>query len=192
MDLMRLLAGDARWCFARLWQDGRPARKGNAHPGGEGMGPILGDRVTALYGFDYGLTASFGTACAAHGAGSRFALFVYGTPGVLRIGTGSLPPVHWLDDPSWAADEGGPANWRPITSAGFDQPEQLKDDGLALGNRWIAADLIDAIDNDRPPKGSMYDGRAALEMILAVYESFRQDRAVDLPLKNRRHPLTLL
>jgi predicted dehydrogenase len=189
MDLMRLLAGEPRWCFARLWQDGRPAQKGDVRPGGEGMGPILGDRITALYGFDGVLTATFGTGRAADGAGSRFALFVHGSKGVLRIGTGSLPPAHWLDDPTWG---GGPAKWQPITSAGVGEPEPLQDDGLALGNRWIAEDLLEAIENDRPPKGSAADGRAALEMILAVYESFRLDRAVELPLKNRRHPLTLL
>jgi hypothetical protein len=38
----------------------------------------------------------------------------------------------------------------------------------------------------------MYDGRAALEMILAVYESHRQRGPVELPLKNRRHPLSML
>jgi hypothetical protein len=42
------------------------------------------------------------------------------------------------------------------------------------------------------PKGSMYDGRAALEMILAVYESHRLNSPVELPLKSRRHPLNML
>ena len=36
------------------------------------------------------------------------------------------------------------------------------------------------------------DRRAALEMILAVYESHRLRAPVDFPLKNRRHPLTML
>ena len=51
-DLMRLLAGDARWCFARIWQDGKKALPGDVRQGGEGMGPILGDRIAATYGFD--------------------------------------------------------------------------------------------------------------------------------------------
>jgi hypothetical protein len=38
----------------------------------------------------------------------------------------------------------------------------------------------------------MYDGRAALEMILAVYDSHRAKGTVELPLKNRKHPLTML
>jgi len=36
------------------------------------------------------------------------------------------------------------------------------------------------------------DGRAALEMILAVYESHRLNAPVEFPLKNRSHPLSML
>ena len=36
---------------------------------------------------------------------------------------------------------------------------------------------------------SGHDTRAALEMILAVYESHRQGTRVALPLADRRHPL---
>jgi hypothetical protein len=68
----------------------------------------------------------------------------------------------------------------------------LTDRGHALGNRLIALDLIRAIETNTKPRGSMYDGRAALEMILAVYESHRLGMPVGLPLKNRRHPLSLL
>jgi hypothetical protein len=52
--------------------------------------------------------------------------------------------------------------------------------------------LLAAIGQDRQPLGSVYDGRAALEMVLAAYESHRAGGPVDLPLKNRLHPLTLL
>ena len=79
--------------------------------------------------------------------------------------------------------------WQPITSAGVGQPEPLKDTSADMGNRLIVADLIDAIEKDRAPLGSIHDGRASLEMILAVYESHKLDRPVELPLKNRRHPL---
>ena len=187
-DLMRLLAGDAKWCFARIWQDGRRAMPGDVRLGGEGMGPILGDRIAAEYGFDGGVIGTFGTHKAKDGAGKRFALHVYGTKGVIQVLTGGLPAAYLLEDPSWMPGK-SKAAWQEITSAGVGKPEPLKDGGLAMGNRLIAQDLIDAIENDRQPLGSMYDGRAALEMILAVYESNRLDRPVDLPLKNRKHPL---
>jgi predicted dehydrogenase len=188
LDLMRLLAGDARWCFARVWQDGKKALPGDVRAGGEGLGPIQGDRIAATYGFDNAVTGTFGTMKAKDGAGKRFGLHVFGTKGVIYLSTGSLPAAYWLDDPAWATGA-TKAAWQPITSAGVGQPEPHKDGSADFGNRLIAADLIDAIEKDREPLGSLRDGRAALEMILAVYESHKLDRPVDLPLKNRRHPL---
>ena len=59
------------------------------------------------------------------------------------------------------------------------------------GNELPAADqyCYTDIERDRQPKGSIYDGRASLEMIHAVYESARTRAAVELPMRNRRHPL---
>jgi predicted dehydrogenase len=189
MDLMRFFAGDPNWCHSRIWHAGKPAQKGDIREGGEGMGPILGDRIHAQYGFANGIVGSFGTHQAKFGAGKRFAMQIFGTKGVIHLQTGSLPPVLFCEDPSWLPGRGN-ATWQEVTSNGLGKPETLKEiGGLTLGNVWIVKDLMDAIEKDRPPRGSGYDGRAALEMVLAVYESHRQDRAVDLPLKNRKHPL---
>src|SRR5437016_1870119 len=57
-DLMRLLAGDPRWCFASILQNGKPATKADVREGGEGMGPILGDAIHATYGFDKGVVGT--------------------------------------------------------------------------------------------------------------------------------------
>jgi predicted dehydrogenase len=188
LDLMRLFAGDARWCFARIWQDGKKALPGDVRQGGEGMGPIQGDRIAATYGFDNGVTGTFGTFKAKDGVSKRFGLHIFGSKGVFYLPTGSLPAAYWLDEPGWA-NGGSKVAWQPITSAGVGQPEPYKDGSADFGNRLIAADLIESIEKDRQPLGSIYDGRASLEMILAVYESHKLDRPVDLPLKNRRHPL---
>ena len=109
---------------------------------------------------------------------------------MIALTTGSLPAAFYSPDPSWGL--AGKATWQPITSAGVGVPEPLKDGGLGLGNVWIVRDLLDAIEKDRQPLGSVNDGRAALEMILAVYESHRVHGPVELPLKNRDHPLTRL
>ncbi|HWG42241.1 MAG TPA: Gfo/Idh/MocA family oxidoreductase [Gemmataceae bacterium] len=191
MDLMRYVAGDPRWCFARVTQDGHPATKKDVREGGEGMGPIAGDRIVAEYGFDKGVVGTFGTQRARHGAGKRFGLHLYGSKGIITLTTGSLPPVYFLDDPSWSPGR-SKAAWQEITSEGLGKPEPLKDASAAAANVWIAKDLIEAIEKDRQPLGSMYDGRAALEMILAVYESHRRKGPVEFPLENRKHPLTLL
>lgn len=190
-DLMRFLGGDPEWCFARIRHGGKPATKAQIRQGGEGMGQILGDHIVASYGFPGGALATFGTHVARHGKGARFALAIYGTQGVVVMNTGSLPPVWWCEDPTWVPGR-GKAVWQEVSSAGLGKAEPLKAPGLGPGNVWIVKDLIEAIEKDRQPLGSMYDGRAALEMILAVYESHRLNTPVTLPLKERRHPLSLM
>jgi predicted dehydrogenase len=190
-DLMRLLAGDPQACMSRIWKNGKPATKTDVQSGGEGMGPVLGDNIFASYDFAGGAVGTFGSHKARDGGGPRFALHIYGTKGVLTLTTGSLPGAYFLDDPSWTPGKSKKA-WQEVTSAGLGKPEPLKDGGLGQGNVWIARDLIEAIEKDRQPAASMYDGRAALEMVLAVYESHRLKGPVELPLKNRKHPLAML
>jgi predicted dehydrogenase len=197
MDLMRFIAGDARSCFARVGVADkagvRTVNKADIREGGEGMGPVAGDHITAGFLFDKGVVGHFSSQRSTRTAGERdrFGLQIFGSKGVIQLTTGSLPPVYFLGDPGWFPAR-SKAAWQEITSAGLGKPETLKDGGLGQGNIWVARDLIEAIEKDRQPRGSMYDGRAALEMIMAVYESHRLRGPVELPLKNRRHPLTLL
>jgi predicted dehydrogenase len=190
-DLMRFLAGDARWCHAQVLEVGKRVTRAQVRARGESIGHVAGDLISASYGFDRGVMGTFGTHRARHGANERFALAVYGSRGAVVMNTGSLPGVWFLDDPSWNPGRSKKA-WQEVTSAGPGKPEPLEAPGLGPGNVWIVKDLIEAIEKDRQPLGSMYDGRAALEMILAVYESHRQNAVVELPLKERRHPLTLI
>ena len=187
-DLMRQLAGDARWCFADIRRAGRPATGDDVRPGGEEIGPVLGDDIAAMYGFDAGVRGHFATQPAPGGRGERFGLQVFGSKGMITLTTGSLPEAWFCPDPTWSPGR-SKAAWREITSAGVGKPEPLKDGGLGQGNVWIVRDLLEAVAKDRRPLGSLYDGRAALEMILAVYQSHRLRGPVGLPLKNRRHPL---
>ncbi len=191
MDLMRLFAGDAQWCFARVNEAGKPVTKNNVRDGAEGIGPLAGDEIHAMYRFSGATMGYFSTCRAKHGAATRFGLQIFSSKGILTMTTGALPQVAFVEDPSWQPGA-SKAPWHTITSAGIDKPETLSDAGQSLGNRLIALDLIRAIETDTQPKGSLYDGRAALEMILAVYESHRLKGPVPLPLKNRVHPLTLL
>jgi predicted dehydrogenase len=190
-DLMRHIAGDAKWCFARIQQSGRKAVAGDVRQAGEQIGPILGDRIAATYGFNGLPVGHFFTHVAKAGASSRYWLEVRGTKGVIQIGFGILPPAYLCEDPGGFFGK-SKAPWKEITSAGVGKPEPLSAKELENGNILIANDLIAAIENDRSPLDGLADGRAALEMILAVYESHRLERPVELPLKNRKHPLAAM
>jgi predicted dehydrogenase len=185
MDLMRRVAGDPRWCWARVMLNGKPISKADVREGSEGIGPLAGDHIVSIFGFDKNLTGHFATR--RNQPGGRFGLQILGTKGMIHVVTGSLPPAFFCPDPTWMPGK-SKAGWQEITSAGLGATE--RGDNLGLGNTWIAKDLMESIENDRQPLGSVYDGRAALEMILACYESHRLGTAVELPLKSRRHPLT--
>ena len=109
-----------------------------------------------------------------------------------RLRTGFLPRAHWLADSSWTPGRTG-KQWTPISSQGPGKEEPLKDGSHHAGNVAACRDLIDAIENDREPECSLLEARTVTEMIMAVFESHRlEGRNVTLPMKNRKHPLTLL
>jgi predicted dehydrogenase len=191
MDLMRFFAGDPTWCFAQVSSAGQPISSASVREGAEGIGPLAGDEIHAMYRFDGKTMAYFSTHRATHGAAKRFGLQIYGSKGILTTTTGAVPEALFVEDPAWRPGH-GKTQWQRISSAGLGKPESLREHRQHLGNRLIVRDLIRAIETDTQPQGSMYDGRAALEMILAVYESQRLGAPVKLPLRNRKHPLSML
>jgi predicted dehydrogenase len=191
MDLIRLLGGDPSWCFGRVLKAGRPITKADVVDGNEGIGPLAGDAVNAMYGLGGATTAYFASHRGTSGKRPRFALQIFGSEGVLELTTGYLPSVKYLADPSWSPGQSG-AKWETVTSAGLGKPEPLSDGKDHSGNREGVLELIKAIRENRQPDGSIYDGRAAVEMIAAVFESQRLGQPVELPLKNRQNPLSML
>lgn len=193
-DLMRLLHGEARWCLGTVLQDYKPITKADVRQDVlENVGLIAGNKIDATYGFAKPVVGSFGTFTNPAGTYRiRFGLTLLGTKGVIQLTTGSVPPAYFLDDPSWFPGR-SKKRWVEITSNGLGKPETIKETtSLRLGNVWLVQDLMAAIEQDRQPISSMYAGRAALEMIHGVYESQRLNKPVELPLKNRRHPLASL
>jgi len=192
MNLIHYFGGEARRCVAWVRQDGHALGKEDVKPGNEGIGPLAGDSLNAMYELDGNVTAYFGSH--RNAAGGRFGLRIYGSKGVIKLGTGYLPQVGFLPDPAWAASR-NKTKWLPVTSAGVGQPEPPSaygGDSHRAGNVAACRDLIAAIAEDRYPEASIYEGRTTVEMISAVFESQRLNGPVELPLKNRQNPLTML
>ena len=189
MNLIHVFGGEARWCFAQVTEKGRPISRSDVKEGPEGIGPMAGDQVTAMYGLNDGATAYFGSRRDA--AGGRFGLQIYGSKGVVEILTGHLPAVNFLPDSAWSPGRSG-KSWIPVSSAGPGKPEPMKEGGLLGGNVLACRDLVSAIEEDRQPECSMYEARNTIEMISAVFESQRLGGPVAMPLMNRDNPLTKL
>jgi len=191
MDLMRAFGGQPNWCSATVMQGDRQIVADDVYEGNEGIGPLAGDRVFAMYGLPGGVPGYFNSIRNSAGSPSRFGLRIYGTAGVLHLHTGFLPPVKFLPDSGWAPGESG-VEWLDVSSAGIGKPEPLKDGGLHAGNIAAVTDLLQAIEEDRQPVTNVYEARAATEMIVAAFESERTGKRVALPLENRENPLTKL
>ena len=188
MNLMTTFCGEPTWCFASVEQDGRPITQEDVQEGNEGIGPLAGDAVRAMYGLPDGVTGYFGSHRNAGGNPGRFGLQLFGSKGIIEVLTGYLPVAHILIDPSWSPGRSG-AKWMPISSAGIGEPEPLNGDNHT-GNVVACNDLIDAIEQDRQPECNIYEARTTTEMIVAVFDSHRTHAPVELPLKNRQNPLS--
>ncbi len=190
-NLIHYFAGEPKWCFAQVRQNGKPITKKDVRNGPEGIGPLAGDSVQAMYRMADDRTAYFNTNKDQRGSPSRFGLQIFGSKGIIEMFTGHIAPAAILADSSWSPGR-TKSRWKPISSAGIDKPEPIKDGGLHGGNILVVNDLIDAIEEDREPEASIYEAVTSTEMIVACFESQRTGGPVKMPLKNRKNPLEML
>jgi predicted dehydrogenase len=189
-NLIHHFAGKPLWCFGSVEQNGKPITKEDVRTGAEGIGPLAGDKVHAMYRMESGAVAYFDSVRSAGSRPPRFGLQIFGSAGVLQMfDTGHLPAVYFLPDPTWSPGHSH-KEWVPVSSVGVGKPEVLANGGLAGGNVLAVRDLIEAVEKDRQPLASIYDARTATEMIVAAFASQQSGGPVTLPLKNRQNPLS--
>jgi len=190
MDMIRALAGHPQWCFARVFQDGKRVTQNDVFDGPEGLGPLAGDALHAMYAMGDGSMAYFSSLKqASHGA--RYALQIHGSEGIIELTEGILPAVKYLADRTWSPGRSN-AKWQNVSSAGIDQPEPLSGRRYQARYTLMIEDLLAAIEENRQPLCGVEEARGVTEMIIGVFESHRQGVPVSFPLKNRQNPLTML
>ncbi len=191
LDLMRLFAGDARWCHGHVTRNGRDATVTDVEVADEEGGLIAGDDVIGQYGFDHGVLGTYECGRAGDGGGSPyFRIEVCGTDGILTLWSNPDAPIYMFPGPFAPPDR--LSEWQEVEAGPLPPalgPENSRG-GMHTANQLVVCDLLAAVEEGREPvMSSGHDARAALEMILAVYESHRQGTRVALPLADRRHPL---
>jgi len=97
-------------------------------------------------------------------------IFLYGTDGEIELGV-----------------PGGPGIRMRTKNTGGDwvSPEVHSD-------RGPVQDLIESIEQNREHRSSGYQGRATLEVLMAIYQASRLRKRIQLPLEEKESPLTLM
>jgi predicted dehydrogenase len=192
LDMMVDLGGTPQWCDAFISQGGRPITRADATAGPEGIGPIAGDSINAMFGLADGPIGFFASVRDAGVKQPNFGLTVVGTKGAIHIRPDHVPHAYLREAPLWRVDKDFP--WKPIGAEGVESPPVNVSDVDRAAERagWgrrAADDLVDAIAEDREPETGMYAGRTVLEMTTAVYASALAGARVTWPMKAAGNPL---
>jgi predicted dehydrogenase len=197
-DMMLAMAGMPRWVSGHVQLDSRDVVKQDRTEATEPIGPVAGDEIDAMYGFDHGVrgffhsTANlavdqqrdfdnlFGVVIECEEKRIQFRppgdVFLYDAPWVLA----DLEQLKW--EKVWIED------WHFTAEH---QPRSIRGSWVQLGNKVLARDLMDAVSNDRAPLSGLEHAVAITEMVQGVYGSHLDDgRRLKIPLADRSHPLT--
>ncbi|NDC64496.1 MAG: gfo/Idh/MocA family oxidoreductase [Planctomycetia bacterium] len=184
LDMMAALAGGPRWCEATVTAGGRPITPSDAVDGPEGIGPIAGDSIAAMFGLVDGPIGYFASTRDAGLKQPNFGLTIAGTKGAIHIRPDHVPHAYLREAPLWRVDRDVP--WRPIGPDGLggDMPSGNADRAAERAGwaRRAAVDLVAAIAEDREPETGMYAGRTTVEMIAAIYASAFSGTRIAWPL----------
>ena len=186
-DLMRFFAGDPSWCTARVLQGDHEITLADARPATENIGPVAGDDIFAQFAFPNGVNATFTSRARNRELAEPWNMELIGTKGAARILMDIAPRVYALKSGSWSP-QGKSSEWRPLDkdpTHGLSASER----SVTHANQRVVDDWLAAIARNRDPICSGYAGMKALEMAMAVFAAGLARQRVELPLKNRRHPL---
>jgi predicted dehydrogenase len=185
-DLVRYFAGEALWCSARVLQHGRDITSADVHPATEDIGPIAGDEIEALFALPRGVNAHYTSRARNAAVAGPWGMELTGTKGRARL----LNDVHttvFLEKAGSLTARGGVREWVPLT-ANPNEPVAGAA-GQLSGNRRVVDDWLAAIAENREPACSGHAAMKSLEMIHAVFAAGLSRGRIELPLKNREHPL---
>ena len=191
-DLVRFFAGDAHWCGARVLQGGREVTLADAHPANEDIGPIIGDEIEAVFALSHGVNVHYTSRAKNAATAGPWGMELIGSKGRARLL--SDVQTHVFVGRAGKLTLGGETNaWVPLAeAAGSDATAAggpVPPGNIPLANRLVVDDWLAAIAGDREPVCGGQAAMKSLEMIHAIFAAGVARGRVELPLKNRAHPL---
>ncbi len=171
LNLAPLFSGKLKACSASIYLRNQLVRKQDLSVGEEGVGPVGGDRLHARFESEKGIPVYFDSIRKYGTSDANFGMQVIGTKGVFDIRIDTEPLVHFLPgniNTPVLNDKG----WLPVSSAGIAEPEPVADlKSFIEGHRAAVIDLLETLHADRQPVCNMYEGKATIDAIMAVFES---------------------
>jgi predicted dehydrogenase len=196
MDSIRYFAGaDPVWAFGHVTQDGRDVTSADIRPGDERIGLIAGNGLQSYYSFSNGVSATFESVPGYPLSDLRttwLGFEVHGTEGVMSLRSSPSGELYVYPHGQWTPEDKN--EWESLRIDEWDNhPDgsvRSDDERMLLSNTLMAEELVLAVNEDRDVSAVSNgdDGRAALEMIMAVHESQRLQTRVEFPLSNRENP----
>ena len=180
-DFLRWCFGDPLWCSAAVTVGGRDVTRADIRRGSEPM-RVAGDTIHAQFGFRDGLVARWSSVTTKDDwttrrlRRERWAFEIIGSRRILAWQSGL--GFRFLDSPFHLHPD-VPEDWQPLPDAPAGAPGAVPP----------ARDLIAAIEQGGAPRCSAADGRWAVEMLTAVYQSHFGRLRVAFPLDDRSEPL---
>ena len=177
------LAGHCEHVSASCLTDGHPSTAEDVVPSPSGMGTILGEHITATLAFEGNVTGALLQHRFPTVDSTAYGIEVFGTEGRLFCKSHAawrMPVPHFVPD----SDE---SVWEPLP---LEIPEHYDPESPpALDDYMYADDYVRALDEGRPHPSNGAEGRHVLEIMMGVFESAKLSKPVELPQKNRNHPL---
>lgn len=186
-DLMRMFAGDAGSCMARVVDQGRDITRKDGRHVKEQIGPVAGDEIFAQFAFPNGINGTFVSRRQLQQTIGHWGVEFVGSKTSVRLLADVDPSLYLLEGGTWET-VGRTDHWQRLpTDPGIHLADGER--GFVPANRRVVDDWLEAIQKNREPACSGYDAMKSLEMIMAVYHSAIAGKRINLPLTDRQHPL---
>ena len=183
INAMLELTGPCRRVMADVRTNGRPVSPEDVLPSPNGMGVIAGEDITATLSFDNRVTATLLQHRFPEVDSTAHGFEVYGTEGRLfwrNTGAWWMPAPHF-------SPEAKAAKWEALALV---YPEHYDPKGIAAADEYLYVDeYVRALDEGRAHACSGQQGLHVMEILMAIFESGAYGMAVDVPQKDREHPL---
>jgi predicted dehydrogenase len=190
-DLMVSLVGPPRWVSAHFATGDRDATLADKHEGREPIGPIVGDSVAVMIGFDHGVRGFWNSTANLDRHGVIYGLTIQCEQATICMRTRGEVFIY----PGPAIEpENDQRAWQKVWVESWHftpehQPAPLND-YLLRGNQVLVHELVAAIEHDTEPTASLRDAIQVTEIIQGAYAShFAAGKRLAIPLIDRKHPL---